>query len=387
MNISRTLVLLAGIGFFAASCDSGDELSEKKTELKEKKKELQELRAEIAELEDQIAAADPTFGKEVREAQLVTTLPVKQETFEHYVEVSGDVQSEKNIVISAESMGTIEQVPVNEGQQVSRGQLLVSVNADVLRNNISEVKTQLDLATAVYERQKNLWDQNIGTEVQYLQTKSNKEALENRLSMMQSQLSQAQARAPFAGTVEEVMVRAGESASPGKPLVRLVSLQDMYIKANVSENLVGAFKKGDKVEIFFPSVDKTYESTIKAVGQVINPNNRTFTLDARLPDDSELLRPNLLAVLRVKDFQEENALIVPTHLIQHDRKGSYVYVVENKDGVSQVSKKHINTGLSFNNETMVTSGLQANDVLVNEGFRQVSEGVAVKVADETVASK
>jgi membrane fusion protein (multidrug efflux system) len=387
MNTSKIFVLLAGLAFFAAACNPGDELSERKAELKEKKKELQSLKAEIESLEEQIAAADPSFGKEVREAQLVTVLPVKQETFEHFVEVSGDVQSEKNVTISAESMGTIEQVPVSEGQQVNRGQLLVSVNADVLRNNISEVKTQLELATAVFERQKNLWDQKIGTEVQFLQTKTNKEALENRLSMMQSQLAQAQARAPFAGTIEEVMVRVGESASPGVPLVRLVSLQDMYIKANVSENLVGAFKKGDKVEIFFPSVDKTYESTITAVGQVINPNNRTFTLDARLPNDTELLRPNLLAVLKVKDYEQQNAIVVPTHLIQHDRKGSYVYVVEAQDGVKQVLKKHVETGLSYNNETLVKSGLQASDVLVNEGFRQVSEGVAVKVADETVAAK
>ncbi|WP_224999233.1 efflux RND transporter periplasmic adaptor subunit [Cesiribacter sp. SM1] len=386
MNTPKIFVLLAGLAVFATACNSGDEISEKKAALQEKKNELQALKSEIESLENEIAAADPSFGKEVRETQLVTTLPVKQETFEHYVEVSGDVQSEKNITISAESMGTVEQVAVSEGQQVNRGQLLVSVNADVLRNNISEVKTQLELATAVYERQKNLWDQKIGTEVQFLQTKSNKEALENRLSMMQSQLAQAQARAPFAGTIEEVMVRVGEAASPGAPLVRLVSLQDMYIKADVSENLVGAFKKGDKVEIFFPSVNKTYESTIKAVGQVINPNNRTFTLEARLPNDSELLRPNLLAVLKVKDFEEENALVVPTHLIQHDRKGSYVYVVEEKDGVKQVSKKHVETGLSYNNETLVTSGLQASDVLVNEGFRQVSEGVAVKIAQESVAA-
>ena len=385
MNTSKIVVLLAGLSFFAAACKS-DDLSEKKAELKEKKKALQELKAEIAALEEQIADADPAFGKQVREAQLITALPVKQETFNHFVEVSGEVQSEKNVLISAESMGVVEQVPVSEGQKVNKGQLLVSVNADVLRNNISEVRTQLDLATAVYERQKNLWEQKIGTEVQYLQTKANKDALENRLSMLQSQLAQAQARAPFSGTVEEVLVRVGEASSPGKPLVRLVSLQDMYVKADVSENFVGAFNKGDKVEIFFPSLNKTYESTITAVGQVINPNNRTFTIEARLPNDSELLRPNLLAVLKVKDFEQQNAIVVPTHLIQRDRKGEYVYVVETKEGVKQVVKKHVETGMSYNNETLVKSGLQPTDVLVNEGFREVSEGVAVKLAEETVAS-
>lgn len=385
MNTPKISVLLAGLALMAAACGS-DDLTAKKGELKEKKQELQALRAEIAELEKQIAAADPAFGQEVRDAQLVTVMPVKQETFEHYVEMRGDVQSEKNVTISAEAMGTVEQVLVSEGQQVNRGQLLINISADVLRNNISEVKTQLDLATAVYERQKNLWDQKIGTEVQFLQTKANKEALENRLATLQTQLAQAQVRAPFSGTVEEVMVRLGENAAPGLPMVRLVSLQDMYIKADVSESFVGAFKKGDKVDIYFPSLDKSYQSTITAVGQVINPNNRTFTIEARLPENAELLRPNLLAVLKIKDFEQPNALVVPTHLIQRDRKGEYVYAVETQDGVKQVVKKHVETGLSYNNETLIKSGLQPGDVLIDEGFREVTDGVAIKVADENVAS-
>ncbi|EMR02790.1 efflux RND transporter periplasmic adaptor subunit [Cesiribacter andamanensis] len=386
MNRPTLPVLMAGLVLLAAACSGGTEIDAKKAELKEKKKELQDLRAQISELEKEIAEADPAFGQEVREAQLVTVLPVKQETFEHFVEVSGDVRSDKNVTISAEAMGVVERVLVTEGQQVRRGQSLMSINADVLRNNISELKSQLELATAVYERQKNLWDQKIGTEVQFLQTKANKEALENRLSMLLSQLAQANVTAPFAGTIEEVLIRAGEAASPGMPMLRLVSLQDMSIRADVSERFVGSFKQGDAVEVYFPSLDKTITSTIKAVGQVINPNNRTFTLEARLPNDSELLRPNLLAVLRVKDFEQEGALVVPTHLIQRDRKGDFVYVVEDRDNAKQVTKKHIETGLSYQNETMIKSGLQPSDVLVNEGFRQVSEGVNVKVATETVAT-
>ncbi len=386
MNTPKIILLIAGLALTATACNSGDDVAAQKAALKEKKAELQSLRAEIAELEEQIAASDPEFGQEVREAQLITTIPVKQDTFEHFVEVSGDVRSDKNVTISAETMGAVERVLVTEGQQVRKGQVLMNINADVLQNSLNEVKTQLELATAVYERQKNLWDQKIGTEVQFLQTKSNKEALENRLSMLQSQLAQANVKAPFSGTIEEVMVRVGEAASPGVPMIRLVSLQDMSIRADVSESFVGSFNKGDAVEVYFPSLDKTYQSTIKAVGQVINPNNRTFTLEAALPNDTDLLRPNLLAVLRVKDFEKQNALVVPTHLIQRDRKGEYVYVVENKANVKQVTKKHIETGLSYNNETLVESGIQPSDVLVNEGFREVSEGVNVKVADENVAS-
>ncbi|WP_026135810.1 efflux RND transporter periplasmic adaptor subunit [Nafulsella turpanensis] len=385
MNRRISLSVFA-LSLLLFSCGEKDELSEKKQLLSEKKEELQALKAEVSELEAEIAVLDPSFNAQVREAQLVSTLPVELETFRHFVEVAGDVQSEKNVLLGAEMMGTVEDIAAEEGQQVRKGELLVRINADIIRNNISEVQTQLDLATAVFERQKNLWDQKIGTEVQFLKAKADMEALQNRLNSLKAQLAQAQQVAPFSGTIEEVMVREGETVSPGTPLVRLVSLEDMYIRADVSEAYIGQFSEGDNVEIYFPSLDKNYQTSITAVGQVINPDNRTFTIEARLPEDKKLLKPNLLAVLKVKDFEQEGGIVIPTHLIQRDRKGEYVYVVAEKDGVPVVEKKHIETGMSYNNETLVRSGLEATDVLVNEGFREVSEGVNVKVVNKTVAA-
>ena len=386
MNNKIFLNLLA-LSLLLYSCGKKDELAEKKQLLSEKKEALQELRTEVSTLEEEIAVLDPSFNAQTRESQLVSTLPVEQETFQHFVEVSGDVQSEKNVLLGAEMMGTVEDIKAEEGEKVRKGELLIRINADVVRNNISEVQTQLDLATAVFDRQKNLWDQKIGTEVQFLKAKADMEALQNRLNSLQAQLAQAQQVAPFSGTVEEVMVRIGETVSPGTPLLRLVSLEDMYIQADVSEAYIGQFSVGDKVEIYFPSLDKTYQTTITAVGQVINPDNRTFTIEARLPEDEDLFKPNLLAVLKVKDFEQEGALVIPTYLVQRDRKGEYVYVVVEREGVPMVEKKHIETGMSYNNETLVRSGLEASDVLVDEGFREVSEGVNVKVVNEPVATK
>ena len=380
--MKRSIYLsILGLSMFAAACQGKSELEEKRRELTEKKEKMQELKAQISELETEIAALDPEFAKTNRRAALVSIQPVVKTDFKHFVEVRGEVRSDKNVTLSSEAMGMVTNIPVEEGQKVEKGQVLVTVNADVLRNNIEGVKTQLELASTVFERQKNLWDQNIGTEVQFLEAKNRKESLERQLTTLQSQLAQSVVRAPFSGTIEEIAVRQGEMASVGMPLVRLVSLQDMYIKADVSENYIGRFQKGDKVEVNFPSLNRTIETTLASVGQVINPNNRTFTIEARLPKESDLLRPNLLAVLKVKDFEKEDAIVVPTNLIQRDGQGEYVYVVATKGEVPQAKKKHITTGISYNNQTLVKSGLAPDDILIDQGFREVVDGMNLRIAE------
>lgn len=373
---------LIALSVLTLSCQQDDQLAERKEELAEKKSQLQELRSEISELEKEIAAQDPEFARANRRAALVTVTPVTQKDFEHFVEVRGEVKSNKNVTISAETMGLINSIPVEEGQQVKKGAVLLTINASVLQSNIEEIKTQLELARSVFERQKNLWDQNIGSEIQFLEAKNRKEALERQLATLQTQLSQSVVRAPFSGTIEEVNVRQGEMASVGMPLVRLVSLQDMYIKGDVSEAYVGNFNKGDQVEVTFPALNRTIESSISAVGQVIDPRNRTFTIEVRLPMDTELLKPNLLAVLKVKDFEKEDAIVVPTNLIQRDGQGPFVYVVANKEQVAQAKKKHIQTGITYQNQTLVESGLDSNDVLINQGSREVVDGMNLQISED-----
>lgn len=371
--------------FFLTACGGSDsDLDEKKAQLKEYKSELKSLQDQISKLEDEIADEDPTFANQVRKATLVTTLPVAKKTFEHFIEVRGSVTSRRNITISAEAPAMISSLRVSEGESVKKGQILLTQNGETIRRNIQELKTSLELAETRYTRQKNLWDQNIGTEFQYLESKNAVESLESRIASLQSQLSNYIVKAPFSGTIDEVFVKEGEMAQPGVPLMRLVSLTNMYIEADVSEAFLGEFEQGDSVIVSFPSINKTIQSTISSVGQVINQNNRTFKIEVKLSSDLSLLRPNLLAVLRIKDYSKPDALVIPTNLILEDAKGDYVYIAqEAEDGSGKVAtKQHIERGQSYKNETVVAEGLEGNESLIDKGFREVAEGVQIDVVDE-----
>lgn len=372
------------IGFFllATACGGNqDELSEKKAQLQKYREEAKALKSKIASLEEAVAAQDSTFGRQDK-ATLVTTLPVATKNFEHFLEVRGSVESEQNVTMSAEVPGTVERILVQEGDRVKKGQVLITQDSETIRRNVEELKTSLDLATTVYERQKNLWDQKIGTEIQFLQAKNNKESLERRIASAQSQLNNYIIRAPFAGSVDNVIIKEGEMAQPGSSLLRLVSLQDMHIEADVSEAYLGKFAVGDSVQVTFPSPDKTITSTINAVGQVIDENNRTFSIEVKLPSGEDILRPNLLAVVKIKDFEQPEAIVVPTNLILNDNQGDFVYVVQENDGVSVATKKPVERGLSYQGETLIESGLTSGDRLVDEGFRSVAEGTQLKVTGD-----
>ena len=236
----------------------------------------------------------------------------------------------------------------------------------------------------MFEKQSNLWNQKIGTEVQYLEAKNRKESLENEMSNVKTQISKSQIRAPFDGTIEDVLVKEGEMATLGSPLVRIVNHKDMYIKADMSESYIGQFKKGDKISIHFPSIDRSIESTISSVGQVIDENNRTFSVEAMLPDLDFAVKPNLLAIVKVRDFEMSDAVVIPSKLIQMDNKGDYVFVVDQKNDESLAKKIRIERGITYQNSTMIISGLNGNEMLVNEGFRDVADGGKVKAVENVI---
>ena len=390
MRNSIAFIWVGCLLFFAACNSSEPETLEgKKEQLQAYKEELKELETKIGDLENQLASADPNFAQKNRNTTLVTTREIANRTFEHFVEVRGSVTSRRNVTISAQTPAMVQSVNVDEGQKVKKGQLLVKQEATTLLRNIDEIKTSLELAETRFKRQENLWKKNIGTEFQYLESKNAKESLERRLASLNAQLSNYYVRAPFSGTVDELIIKEGEMAQPGVPLMRLLSLKNMYIEADVSEAYLGEFNKGDSVNVSFPSLDKTIRSVVSSVGQVINENNRTFKVEVRLPDDELLLRPNLLAVLKLQDFVEEDALILPTNLIQNDQKGDFVYVAapasEGNGYVAQ--KQHIQRGKTYQDMTMVKSGLQGDEQVIDQGFRDVAEGVNLRFAgqDEGVA--
>jgi RND family efflux transporter MFP subunit len=384
MKNSIAITTLALMIIFGA-CQKKEDLQAKKDELKSLKSQQQELRAEIETLEKEIAAADPAFARNNRRAALITAVPVKKEDFQHFVEVSGSVESKRNVQLSAESMGNITNIYATEGQTVQRGALLLTIDTDLLTKNLDQVKTEYELANTRFEKQKNLWDQEIGTEMQYLEAKNRKESLENQMDNIRTQIAQAQVRAPFNGTIDEVMVNEGEMAQIGAPLVRIVNHADMYVEADLSESFIGQFDIGDSVNIHFPSLNTTIATTLSAVGQVINPQNRTFRVEARLPDKRDFkVKPNLLAVLKLKDFEADDAPVIPSNLIQQDNQGDFVYIVTDSGENKYAHKAHIERGLTYDNATLVKEGLQGNELLVQEGFRDVADGSKVKIVENVL---
>ena len=288
------------------------------------------------------------------------------------------------MIISAETPGLIEKIYVVEGEFVRRGQTLIKLNNDLLLKSFEELKTNYELAATMYERQSNLWDQKIGTEVQYLEAKNRKEALENQIETMRSQIDKTYIKAPFTGTIDELDAKLGQYAQPTIPLIRLVSLDDMYIKADVSEAYIGTIKKGEPTTVSFASLNEEFETTISSIGQVINPNNRTFTIEVKVPDLTYPLKPNLVAVVKIKDFEADDAVVIPNNLIQKDNRGDYVYIVT-KNSENPVARKiPVERGKTYQNQTMITNGLSGGEELINEGFRDVSDGMNVKIVEDTV---
>ena len=383
MNFNKIFSILTA-GLLVISCQNSTTLDEKKAELKTKKAELADLKNSISQLEQEIADLDPEFAKANRRATLISTIPVTNGHFESFIEVSGSVESRRNVVISAETPGLIEKIYVVEGEAVRAGQTLIRLNNEILMRSYEELKTSYELAKTMYERQSNLWEQQIGTEMQYLEAKNRKDALENQIETLRSQIEKTFIKAPFSGTIDRLDAKLGQYAQPTVPLIRLVSLENLYIKADVSEAYIGSIKKGDPTTVSFASLNQEFQTRISSIGQVINRDNRTFTVEVKVPQLPVPLKPNLVAVVKIKDFESDNAIVVPNNLIQKDSRGDYVYVVA-KNSENLVAKKvPVERGKTYKNQTMILSGLNGDEELINDGFRDVNDGVNVKVVEGSV---
>lgn len=374
-DIYFKLISFVIIAFILYSCGrkSGEGLAEKIRLRDSCQTVVDELNIRIKELNEEIIELDTASGNYKRE-RVVSTKKLTRETFWHFFEVQGVVEADKNILITPEISGIVKQIKVTEGQHVSSGQTLIILNTGVFLQNINEVKTQLELANDLFKRQQRLWDQKIGSEVQYLEAKNKKESLENKLKTLRSQLDKAYIKAPASGIIDEIIPKTGELASPAKPVIRLVDLSMVYIKSDVSEKYIKAVRKGAKVLVQFPSLDEEVDATITQVGNFINPNNRTFKIKINLKNPGNLYKPNLLAVIKIKDFEKDSVVSVPNAYILADARGSaYVFIIE-KDGVKNRAKKvFVEPGLSYKGQTMVKKGLSGNEELITEGSRSVTD--------------
>lgn len=379
-SINYITILIITLLVAACGGKGGSDLDKKKAQLESLRTESNKLKAEIRALEAEIVAIDPSFGKNENNIILVSASPIQKSAFEHKVEIRGAVQSRKNVMMSAETMGKIEQIMVKEGQNVRKGQVLIVLNADVIKNNIQEVETQLELAEIVFQRQSNLWEKNIGTEIQYLEAKNTVESLQRRLRTLAAQRDQATLRAPFDGSIDQIPVNEGEMATAGMPLVRIVQPDDMYIQADVSEAFIGKFEANDEVEVYFPSLDKELTSRVLSVSQVINNQNRTFSIEVELPKLEFTVKPNQVVVMTLQDYYTEQAYVVPTNIIQSDDKGTFVYKLIEAGDSYTANKLHVRTGLSYNSKTELVSGIEGTERVIDQGFRELTDGVEVKLS-------
>jgi RND family efflux transporter MFP subunit len=361
------------------SCGSGDQASKLEEEIKSKKDEIMALNTEIRDLEKELADLkneDPEKYKTLVVAEQINYTP-----FRHYFEAHGSVESIAEAFISPEVNSQIKQIKVREGERVKQGQLLVVLNTSITENTIEEVKTSLQLATTVYEKQKRLWDQQIGSEMQYLQAKNNKEALESRLKTLEAQLEMSYIRSPINGIVDEIFNKEGELAIPGMHLMQIVNLSELYINAEISEAYLPSIKEGDMVSLSFPTYpDNEMEVPIWRVGNVINPQNRSFTIQLKISNRREELKPNTLAIIKINDFSTDAALVVPTIILKKDIKGTYMYIaVEDEDGY-RAQKVYVKTGISYQDESIIVEGLEPGQLVITKGYNMVSDGTKIKLS-------
>ena len=300
--------------------------------------------------------------------------------FSHYINVSGNVEAEQYAFISPQANGQITKIYVNEGDYVQKGALLIQLNDNIIRNTIAEVENSLNLATITFKKQENLWKQKIGSEIQYLQAKTQKESLEKKLKTLNSQLALTQIRAPFTGYVDNIVLKEGELASPGIRVLELVNLRKMLIKADISEKYLSKISKGDTVNITFPDFPNfTKTARISRIGKIVNPNNRAFKIEVRFDNKDEKIKPNIIASLKIRDELVENAIAVPSIIIKNDFDKKFIFIAK-KSGNSYIAKKVIiETGISYKDKTIITKGLNIGDKYIYEGFNLVTDGFKIQL--------
>lgn len=362
------------------------DLEGKRAYLKDKKSELQELTRLIATLESQIDSLDP--NRRIEKGQLVTTIPVGRKDFKHYVEIQGSVQADNLIDVTGEAAGRIMRLLVKEGDAVRAGQLVAELDLEQIDKQIAELEKSLELATTVYERQSRLWEQNIGSEIQYLEAKNNKERLEKSLETLNFQLDKAKVYAPASGVVEREVLQSGEMAMPGAPIVQILNTSRLKVVVDVPENYLRAVRPGETVEVHFPALDQQQTARVSLIGSTIDPANRTFKVEANIAGINGLLKPNLLAMMLINDFEEKDVVTVPLETVQQEVSGQkFVYVVGNGPEGKVAQKTYVQTGRSYEGEIVISKGLLGGEELIMEGARGLVENAMIQIQEpKTTAS-
>ncbi|MDX1315465.1 MAG: efflux RND transporter periplasmic adaptor subunit [Eudoraea sp.] len=351
--------------------------------IKSKRQEISDqqkmLNREIRLLDSAINSMDNNI-----KAPLVTTFEASTDLFKHFLELQGDVMTKQNVLIYPEMAGTLLKVHVKEGQQVRKGQLLAIIDDGGMGSQLEQLRTQAELAKTTYERQKRLWDQKIGSEIQFLQAKTNFEATQNAVSQAESQLAKSRITAPFSGIIDDVIQDEGTVVAPGTGVAvfRIVNLSEMYISVDVPESYLEGVTKGKEVRVYFPVLGDSIKTTVRQTGNFINPANRSFNIEIPVPNQTGNIKPNLTARVQINDYSNEEAILIPQSVISENAEGDqYVYLATNstEDNFAEASKVIVKTGKTQGDFVEILSGIKAGDQIIKEGARSVREGQQIQI--------
>ncbi len=354
------------------SCGGG---SDKKAELSKLKGERDKLNTQISQLESSI---NPT-GKTNEKAVSVNVTDAVESVFNHYIKVQGTVDADQNIAVSPQVGGVVTAVYVNEGTVVKKGQVMAVQDDQVMKQSVEEVKTQLDLSNNIFTKQSALWDKKIGSEVQYLQAKTNKESLEQRLKTLKEQLKMYKIISPISGTVESVPLRVGQMASPGTPnsTIRVINMSVAKITADVSEAYTAYIHDGNTALVNLPDFDKDIETKLNFTGRYIDPTNRTFKIECKISTKDIPLRANMIAYIKIMDYSNNKAFSLPVNNVQNDQNGKFVYIASQKGNKWIAEKRRIKTGKDYDGIIEILEGLKAGEKIISSGYQDLNDGEKV----------
>jgi len=369
----KKIIYYSALIAFLVSCSQN---TDKKAELEKLKTQHDQLATQIAQLEAEI---NPEGAKAEQKAITVKVTPSVECVFNHYIQVQGTVDGDQNIAVSPQMAGIVTAVYVTEGSPVKKGQVMAELDAQVLKQSLEEVNTQLLLVNSIFEKQSALWDKKIGSEIQFLQTKNNKESLEKRVNTMKEQLKMAKVISPISGTVESVPLRVGQMASPGMPTstIRVINMNVAKISADVAETYASRIKDGNAVLVNFPDLGKDIETKLNFTSRFIDPTNRTFKVECKISSRDVELRANMIANIKIKDYTNEKAFCIPVNYIQNTQDGKFIYIAKQNGTQWSAEKRVIKTGMDYDGVIEVVEGLTVGESIITAGFQNLNPGEIV----------
>jgi len=376
MKNCKYLALL-GMGLILAACGPRSE----EAQLARLERQREELTVKIEKLKQEIAQkAGPARKSE--KVMNVKISRVEKGLFRHFIQVQGIIESDNNVLVAPQSSGIVKQVYVSVGSKVSRGQLLAELDGSILESSIAEVENGLKLAKTIFERQQRLWDKNIGSEIEFLQAKNNKESLEKRLATFEEQFKMTKIFAPLSGTVDEILIKEGEMAAAGMGAIRVVQLSNLKIVVDLSEVYISRIHKGDPVHVSIPVIEREFDLRVDAVSQVIDPDDRTFQVEIKIPKSEAGIKPNMLAVLTINDYTNPEALVVPLNIVQETGQEQFIFVAEQKSVDWIARRRSVKTGESYDDRVEILSGLRSGEQVVTFGYQNLADGQSLTVVTD-----